>query len=401
MAEKSVFLHVGTPKTGTSGFQHALFTQPEKLAELGVSYPAEDFDTQFRAALDLMDLPWGGLEQEARHAWGRLADAANAATGRVIISHEILGRASRLQVERALGSLDGEIHVVVTARDLARQLPAEWQENVKHRRTITYTDFLDAVRDPQRTREIAQWFWSVQELPDILARWGGSLPPEQVHVVTVPPAGSAATLLGDRLAAAFGIDPVLLRPTGERANASLGVAESALIRALNERLDVVLPNHHYRQFVRELLVHQNLGASRKSPRLTLPPDVHDWASELSHAWVAELREQGYDVVGDLGDLIPIEQTEPFVDPDDADPGQVAEAGVRALAASIQENARLRDVEIELHEIIDDLMRQLDEAHLTPAYKARERLVGLADTNPVARAGLAGYRRLRGRNSRPT
>ena len=57
MTEKKVFLHVGTPKTGTSGFRHALFTQRDRLAELGFEYPAEDFDTQFRAALDLMDLP--------------------------------------------------------------------------------------------------------------------------------------------------------------------------------------------------------------------------------------------------------------------------------------------------------------------------------------------------------
>ena len=27
----------------------------------------------------------------------------------------------------------------------------------------------------------------VQEIPDILNRWGHDLPPEQVHIVTVPP----------------------------------------------------------------------------------------------------------------------------------------------------------------------------------------------------------------------
>lgn len=397
----SVFLHVGTPKTGTSGFQHALFTHREQLEERGITYPAERFDGQFLAALDLMDLHWGGLEAQAAGEWDRLAAAANDAAGRVIISHEVLGRASRLHVERALGSLEGEVHVVVTARDLARQLPAEWQENVKHRRTISYADFLDAVRDPGRTREIAQWFWGVQELPDILGRWGDSLPPERVHVVTVPPTGSAYTLLGERLAATFGIDPDVLKPTGDHANASLGVAESALVRALNERLDAVLPNHHYRQFVREALVHQNLGTSRESPRLTLPPDAHAWATELSRAWVDELAARGYDVVGDLDELVPGAQVEPYVDPDHPDPDQLAAVGLRALAASVQESARLREVEIELHDVIDDLMRQLDEAHLTGAYKAREKLVALADTNPVARAGLAGYRRLRGRNSRPT
>lgn len=395
-----VFLHIGTPKTGTSGFQHALFVQRDELPAHGVHYPADRFDAHFLAAIDLMQLPWGGLEREAVGAWDRLAERVAALDGRVIVSHEILGRASRLQVRRALDSLDAEVHLVLSARDLARQLPAEWQENIKHRRTLGYGAFLDQIRDPDRTEEIAQWFWGVQELPDILDRWGATLPPEHVHVVTVPPPGAAYSVLNDRLAHVFGLDPGLLRPTGDRANASLGVAESALIRDLNERLDGVLASRHYRQFVREGLVHRDLGVRRESPRLSVPAEVHAWAVELSRGWVAELAARGYDVVGDLADLVPLPEPEPFSDPDHADPALVARLGVRALATSVQESARLREVEIELHAIIDDLMGQIDALHATRVYQAKERLVAMADTNPVARAGLAGYRRLRGRNSRP-
>ena len=56
---------------------------------------------------------------------------------------EILARATKQQVRRALDSFgDAEVHVVLSARDLVRQLPAEWQENVKHRRTVGFRDFL-------------------------------------------------------------------------------------------------------------------------------------------------------------------------------------------------------------------------------------------------------------------
>ena len=55
----------------------------------------------------------------------------------------------------------------------ARQIPAEWQENVKHRRLVTYGEFLDQIRDPDRTSTLASWFWGVQEVPEILDRWGG------------------------------------------------------------------------------------------------------------------------------------------------------------------------------------------------------------------------------------
>ena len=70
---KRVLVHVGTPKTGTSFVQDLLFQQRDALAEQGVLYPADRFDAHFLAALDLMELRWGGLEHQAVGAWDRLA----------------------------------------------------------------------------------------------------------------------------------------------------------------------------------------------------------------------------------------------------------------------------------------------------------------------------------------
>ncbi|HNJ78988.1 MAG TPA: hypothetical protein PKX56_06505, partial [Marmoricola sp.] len=143
---RRVMLHVGTPKTGTSYVQDVLLANQDSLAEQGILYPADRHDAHFLAALDLMQLPWGGLEEQAVGRWDQLAEQVRRWDGTAIISHEILGTASRGQVRRALTSLGtAEIHIVLSARDLARQLPAEWQENVKHRRTLTYTAFLDQI----------------------------------------------------------------------------------------------------------------------------------------------------------------------------------------------------------------------------------------------------------------
>lgn len=395
-----ILLHVGAPKTGTSFVQDILFTHRDALRERGILYAADRHDAHFLAALDLMELPWGGLEREASGAWDRLAAKVREWPGTAIISHEIFGTASRLQVARAIESLAGaEIHIVFSARDLVRQIPAEWQENVKHRRTKEYRQFLDGLRDEQRSSEVAQWFWGVQEVPDVLDRWAETIPRERVHLVTVPPSGSSPTLLWERFAGLFGIDPSEFTPTA-RANASLGVPESAMIRRLNERLNDVLPNHHYRRFVREILVHKNLSGRSGSPRLSLPDDAYRWASDLGRSWVSELALRGYDVVGDLDDLVP-RPAPPFVDPDTCDERLVADAALDALAIMTSESARLRDVEIDLHGVIEDLMGQLDRFHGTRSYKAKERLVEMSRTNPLARGGLSAYRRLRGKNSRST
>ena len=322
-ARATVFLHVGAPKTGTSFVQDLLFHNRDALAEQGILYPADRFDAHFLAALDLMDLDWGGLEKEAVGAWDRLAAQVRGWDGSVIISHEILARASRAQVRRALDSFgEAEVHVVLSARDLVRQIPAEWQENVKHRRAIGYGDFLERVTDPARAGRLASWFWGVQEIPDILHRWGSTLPVDRVHVVTVPKPGAPRDLLWERFAGLFGIDPLEVERGETRANPSLGVPESALLRRVNERVNGgVLPNHRYRELVRELLAHRSLSTRTGSGRLALPPEARAWAVDLSEAWIKALDSRGYDVVGTLDDLRPDADAAPFVDPDQPDEHQ--------------------------------------------------------------------------------
>jgi hypothetical protein len=102
---KRIFLHVGAPKTGTSQVQDLLFLNRPELDEQGVLYPAEQFDDQFIAALDLLGREWGGLERRAPGAWPRLVEQVNAFEGHtVVISHEVLAGATAEQAARALAS---------------------------------------------------------------------------------------------------------------------------------------------------------------------------------------------------------------------------------------------------------------------------------------------------------
>jgi hypothetical protein len=296
------------------------------------------------------------------------------------------------------------VHVLVSARDLVRQIPAEWQENVKHRRVVGYRDYLDKITDPRRKGALASWFWGVQEVPDILDRWGGTLPPEQVHVLTVPRPGAPRDLLWQRFAHVLGIDPATYDPTERRANPSLGVPETALVRRINERVNNgVLANEDYRQFVRELLAHQHLSRRTGSPRLTLPPDVRAWAEDLSETWIKVLAAKGYDVVGSLDDLrpapaSPAEAAAPFADPDAPDEDQVAEASLDAIVTLLQENARLQASEHALREDVHAAHRELDRARGL-WFRVKRRLVREADGNAVLGRALSLYRRMRGSSSR--
>jgi hypothetical protein len=400
---RTVHLHIGTPKTGTSYLQHVLFHNRRLLQRHGITYPAPRFDAHFLAALDLMRMPWGGLEAQAIGAWDALAAKVRRANGEAVISHEILATASRAQIGRALDSLGHgsgtEIHLVLSVRDLVRQIPAEWQENVKHRAALSYGAFLDQIQDPRRVGRIPTWFWGVQEIPDILDRWGHDLPPEHIHVVTVPPAGDSPELLWKRFVEAFGLDGIPLQLDGERVNPSLGAAETTLIRRINRAANEELEPALYRPLVRELLAHQTLSRRTRSPRLALPPDVHPWASALAESWITEIRARGYDVIGDLDDLRGAPPVDDFADPDHPDEAIVSRAAVDALKAVLLDHARLqrelgqRDAELR------DSQRQLEKAHLRPTYRWREKLVRRLETANSGRLLMQAYRRARGRSSR--
>ena len=401
---RRVLLHVGTPKTGTSYLQDVLFRNAKPLAAAGIRYPAHRFDAHFLAALDLMRMPWGGLEAEAIGAWDALAAQVREHDGTSIVSHEILATASRTQVGRALESLghgDGtEIHVLLSVRDLVRQIPAEWQENVKHRSQITYGSFLEQIQDPDRASRIGSWFWGVQEIPDILDRWGHALPPERIHLVTVPPPGGAPELLWKRFSQAFGLDGLDLDLEVERSNPSLGVPETALIRRINAAAHRQLPPADYRPLVRELLAHQTLSQRTRTPRLGLPPALQPWVAELTDAWVAEVRRRGYDVVGDLDDLVGTPPAQ-WSDPDKPVEAQVARAGVDAIRALLLENARLRHEEGRLAGELAASRSELERAYLRPTYRFREKVVRRLRAGRAGRGLLKVYRLARGRNSRAT
>ncbi len=401
-----VLLHVGTPKTGTSFLQEVLFRSQDELATHGILYPADRFDAHFLAALDLMKMPWGGLQSEAVGAWDRLAEQVRAHEGTAIISHEILATASRSQVARAmesLGSPDTEIHVILSVRDLVRQIPAEWQENVKHRSGVSYARFLKRIMNPSRSSRVGSWFWGVQEIPDIANRWGHDLPPERVHLVTVPPPGGAPDLLWHRFVEAFGLDGINLDLEADRANPSLGVPETALVRRINRSANRALPPEHYRPLVRELLAHQTLSQRTDTPRLALPPDVRPWVLEVETSYVEEIKQRGYHVIGDVDDLIGGTGEAPAAwdDPDKPKQRQVADAAVDAIRALLLENARMREVEADLHRELHETREALHRSYIRPTYRLREKIVGRLQTGRAGRGALKVYRVLRGRNSLST
>ena len=356
-----VYVHVGAPKTGTTYLQDRLALNAASLERHGVHFPVAGPDGQFRPALDLLEITWGGLQQDVDGEWDALTERVRRASGRVILSHEVLAAARPPQVQRAMAGLGGaEVHLVYSARDLARQVPAEWQEGVKHQRKVSFAGFLKQVRNAERV-DPDLWFWRVQSLPDVLHRWGAGLPPERVHLVTVPQPGAPHDLLWQRYCRAFGVDPAWAPQESTRANVSIGAAETVLLRKLNRRLRRAgFSSEDYRYWIREVVVHRTLAQRSGMTRVMLPPAAFPWAAEVAEEWVDWVRRSGIDVIGDVADLRPVAPAEgtDWANPDRPRRADMLDAALDALVALALEAASRRDPLTQLSSRLGRAARRL-------------------------------------------
>jgi hypothetical protein len=381
------FVHVGLPKTGTSYLQSLVWGNLPGLREQGlVVVPDPGATAQGKPGAEVMLAARGRLKagrdplgaEEVLDRFAAEVDAVGDAD--VLLSQEQLAGCTRAQVRTLLERFgDRDVHVVATARAVSRQVPSAWQERVKTRSTTSFPDFVEAVRD--RTEE-ARGFWRNQDLPAVLQRWGQSLPPGRVHVVTVP-AASGADGLAARFFGVLGVDHTRLHAAETRSNTSLGAVQAELLRRVNVALGERLPKPRqgYDRVGRWFLVDKFLLSQGGRPPL-LPPSEQEWCRRLGEEWGAALRASAYDVVGDLADLLPAPAH--FGDgAADVEDAPLLDSATRALADILA----FRHEELAMIDALHARVAELEQAAATQAGEVSAR----ESTRPGRSPGRARWR----------
>jgi hypothetical protein len=299
-----VFLHIGSPKTGTSYIQAVLMHNRERLAEQGLLVPAGRWpEGQVQPVIDLLNSDSEGeVARLARGAWDRFVAEARAHQGEaVILSMEFLVRAQAHHVSRILEDLAGaEVHVVLTARDLGRLMPAIWQETVQNGRTWPWRRFLAAC-STEESSTAALLLRRQQHLPSVLRPWQEQIPASRIHVVTVPPSGPPGELWR-RFCAVLDLDPDAFDLDVAHVNRSLGATSAELVRRVNKQAGKV--DRTTGLMFKHRLAKTVLAARADEPRITVPPRFRPWIRQFSRDMLDELRELDVHVVGSLDDLKP-------------------------------------------------------------------------------------------------
>ena len=390
---RRVFLHIGLHKTGTTYLQNVLRANRSQLAEQGVLYPGgEAQPAQVFAVWDLLGRrPRGAGDARITGAWQGTVDVINnSQQATVLLSDEHLSLATLRQARSAVAAFEGEVHVVVTARDLARVLVSAWQEEVKNRGAWTWAQFAGAVRDPEAAaRNPARGFWVRQDLPAILETWQAAVPTERIHVVTVPPAGAPEELLLDRFASVVGFDPSLLTEEAPWTNETVGLAGTEALRRLNQRIDQGLNQRQYDRAVKLTIV--RILAERTTPiRFAVPPEDFGWVLERGREMVDAVRDRGYPVVGDLVELEPARSG--GRSPGDVTDAELLDVTLTALAGLAERYATVwwarkpPDEEVP----VDSVKAKAASNARAAAFRGKQAAAQLADRSPVAAKALGAY-----------
>ena len=295
-----VFVHVGAPLTGSAFVRETLARHRRRLTRAGVLYPQNHLGHDaghLDAVLDVLALAATDRPASAG-AWDRLAETARDwRRGTVVVSHELLAEATTAQIERMAGSLGNtELHVVYAVRDLGRQLPLAWQEWVDNGGTAPFARYAERVlaRDE---RGAARVFWHSHDPARVLGRWSGVVPPERVHVVTVPQGGDRDAVVWRRFAETVGIDPLRFRAGEDRHRRLRPLATTEALRQINVALGEEIPPER----AAVLLGHLDPGSG---PVPHVPQAAAGDLAREAGRITGAIAAAGYDVVGDLADLHP-------------------------------------------------------------------------------------------------
>jgi hypothetical protein len=328
MPSGRLYLHIGLQKTGTSYLQSIMWRNQDLLRELGLDLVPPSKRETFHLMLNVrnryrpeFDPPV--VASSLERLPGQLAAASGPAA---LLSEESLAPADDQQIHDLLAACaERDVHVIVTLRDLGRQIPSAWQQTLQGGQWLPYAEYLRRLRRNEGSSKL----WGSKDVAAILERWSRHVPVERIHLVTVPPPGSPQGALLARYCRVLGIDPERLDRDVERSNESVGRVQAEVLRRVNARLTPEFRTRDvYGDIGKRYLAVRILGP-QGGDKLRVPRQHEQWCRDVSQKYVDAIVKGGYPVEGDVLDLIPTSSA--FADEPRVTQRQIADASVAALA----------------------------------------------------------------------
>jgi hypothetical protein len=347
---RTVHLHIGLPKTGTTFLQTTMWENRRVLRKQGFLYPGTSRMDHYHASQEVRGASAARMGRNAG-SWQRLVDKLARWEGDGLVSHEFFSMATAQQARAAVEALaPADVRLVVTVRSYVLQFPAVWQEALKMNSDLGFDEFMDRALTGKLR---GGWSWQSQDIPRVLGNWSEAVPTDRITVVTVPPPGSPRGLLWERWKQAIGIDDSGFDLDVSYANESLGAAQAALLMRVKPYLSGPLEIGNVRhRWVRKYFGHEVLVPQRGERFGPRPHHVAELVARSATAkeWV---EDRGIAVVGDLDDLLSTAVPE-GTHPEDVPDREIVEVAARAIEQMIRD---VRDLTTERDKLRAELRRK--------------------------------------------
>ncbi len=340
---RTLFLHIGTRKSGTSYLQNSLRASVEPLRAQGLGTPFVGWRDHFRSLL----VPVRDLDDPAA-AKGSGAEVLEAAVSRcrsmgeprLLASFEDLAELDADRIALLAEAFDEfDVQIILTARHWGSAMPSEWQQCIKERLTVTFADYVAEIRSGEGPD--ADRFLRRQDVAAMLERWGAAFGVDNVHLIPLPAKVVDRGLLPRLFCGLVGVDAESLVEPDMLINQSLGYDSAEVLRRVNLALGDRLPGfmNEYRIAVRSVLRGPLMKEKGSSP--AVPTQDRAWCEQASVAVVDRIKASGWDVVGDLDDLVADDWS--FASgaeaPDDAAVARIATSALADVTVTVMEQRK--------------------------------------------------------------
>lgn len=348
LAAGTRLLHIGPHKTGTTSLQNSIRANREEILRQGVYYGApEGRLASNRIARSLLRLPFKNPNEVVDYGeWeDQVARVKASGAPRVIVSGEEFSFCEKREIQTLLDDLGRDrVHVVVTARPLAKVLPSQWQLDLRGSFTSSsFEEWLGWTLRPRGVRRIAQLigvphpFWFRHRHDQLARRWADAIGADRVSVVVVDDRDHRVLL--SAFEHLLGLSSGTLQPVDGKSNPSLTAQEIAIIlrlqKKMQERERLFAERVRSRQIQRRLLAIRERRATDQ--KITLPQWAVPEVTQVSRRIHDGLMDSGVRIIGDPTLLLEVRgQT---------DENQVEEAETETYAermfSQLSEDGKLR------------------------------------------------------------
>jgi hypothetical protein len=302
-------LHIGPHKTGTTSLQNSIRANREEILRQGVYYGApEGRLASNRIARSLLRLPFKNPNEvvDYREWEDQVAQVQASNASRVIVSGEEFSFCETQEIQTVLKDLGRDrVHVVITARPLARVLPSQWQLDLRGSFTSSsFDEWLGWTLKPRGARRIAQLigvphpFWFRHRHDQLASRWADAIGVDRVSVVVVDDRDHHVLLTAfERL---LGLTGGTLLPVDGKSNPSLSAQEIAIILRVQQLMQkhglIFADRVRSRQIQRRLLsIRPRLSTDQK---IALPQWAVPAVSDVSRSVYDGLLASGVRIIGE-------------------------------------------------------------------------------------------------------